>query len=148
MKRKRAKSATPIPSRQITRTIAGAATDSDGENYADIFERFAHPLTQDAEDEEMMTNMLSLAANAWNIASLQPHERMKSIATFCQRFPEEARLEIKRELSTLITRKDAEFSGNAWLVTDIDLTFHGDEVDVAVEVVCGVTLADLQATKQ
>ena len=104
----------------------------DGYKMSDVLRDFAEPFMDDASTYKEMHAVYSLAATAWNLAIVPPHERIRTLMPVLQDMPVEDRLLFKNALAELIEHKERAFADYRRLIVDFELVDQGDSYHLSV----------------
>jgi len=114
--------------------VAPPATAEDAPDYrmSEVFRAFTAPFLRGAQEYDDIYFGYLLAALAWNLSFLPPHERIRMLMSELQRIPEPSRFQAKELIAAMIQRKEQAFAHYTRWIVDYALEDRGRQYDLTV----------------
>ncbi|MHB0936128.1 MAG: hypothetical protein ACYC6A_07020 [Armatimonadota bacterium] len=103
-----------------------------GYKMSEVFIDFADPFMEDAVAMDDIRSVYSLAAIAWNLALLPPHERLRILTPMLRDMPLEQRLGFKELIADMIDYKEEAFTDYDRPIVDFELVDQGERYHLSV----------------
>lgn len=87
---------------------------------------FIEPYREDAESEEALRKLVTLATIAWNAGLMPMAKREKFVQDMAKSFPADVRTDFRTVLDPLVRRKEEHFAEHRRAIFDFSLTFDAN----------------------